>query len=487
MTSTNLPENQPLDPSIRDQTGGKSEVAPLRTAGVPGTAIYGGFIVENERDARLTGTEKYTTYSNVLVNTAIVGAGVRYFLNLVSKAKWRVEPASEDTAAVEMAERIEEIMDSMATPWHRVVRRAAMYRFYGFSLQEWTMRVDEEDGAMVYDDIAPRPQRTIERWDTDRTGRVLGVVQRSAQDGESIYLPRGKLIYMVDDTLDDSPEGLGLFRHLVSRSVTLQRYELLEAWGFERDLRGTPIGRAPLAELERMRQSGELTDAQVSALRAPIETFVRNALKGKDTGLVVDSEPHRGIGETETPINLRQYDIELLRGETTSQPDMARAIERLNREMARVLGVEHLLLGSSSQGSFALSKDKTETFALIVTGTLQEIQEVMENDFLDPLWELNGWDEELRPKFVVEQIQFRDIEQITNALNQLAKAGAPILPDDPAINEIRDQMGISHQPEREIDLLAPNPLNPLAAAVPGAPPLPEEPTPKEEPEDKDEV
>jgi phage gp29-like protein len=144
-------------------------------------------------------------------------------------------------------------------------------------------------------------------------------------------------------------------------------------------------------------------------------------------------------------------------------------------------------LGSSSQGSFALSKDKTETFALIVTGTLQEIQEVMENDFLDPLWELNGWDEELRPKFVVEQIQFRDIEQITNALNQLAKAGAPILPDDPAINEIRDQMGISHQPEREIDLLAPNPLNPLAAAVPGAPPLPEEPTPKEEPEDKDEV
>jgi len=472
MTST----EPPLDPNVRIQTEGGTNPSPTRTAGRPGVAIYGGFIVENENDSRFTGTEKYKTYTNALLNTSIIGAGVRYFLNLVSKAAWRVEAKDpENEAQIEMAERIEKIMNGMKTPWHRVIRRASMYRFYGFSLQEWTMRVDEEDGAFVYDDVAPRSQRTIERWDVTRTGEVLGVIQRSPQDHEAIYIPRGKMVYLVDDSLDDSPEGAGLFRHLAGRALTLNRYELLEAWGFERDLRGTPIGRAPLAELARMEQSGELTAAQVAALRAPIETFVKNAIKGKDTGLVVDSEPHRGTGEQETPISMPQYSVELMRGETTSQPDMANAIERLNREMARVMGVEHLLLGENSQGSFAMSKDKSETFGLIVTSTLQEIQEALEKDFLDPLFELNGWDDELRPDFHVAQIQFRDIEQITNSLSQLAKAGATILPDDPAINEIRDQMGLPHQPDREIDMMAPNPLNPLAAAVPGAPPPEEDP------------
>lgn len=470
MTSTDTP----LDPSIQMQVGAATKPSPFQTVGAPGTAIYGGYIVENERDSRLTGTEKYRTYSNMLANVSIVSAGVRFFLNLLAKAQWKVEPADETTEAEEIAERIEKVMDNMTTPWHRIVRRAAMYRFYGFSLQEWTAKRDDEDGTIIYKDIEPRPQRTIERWDTDRTGTVLGVAQRSVQTNEDLYLPRGKLIYLVDDSLDDSPEGLGLFRHIISRATTLGRYELLEAWGFERDLRGTPVGYAPLAELERMKESGELSPEQVAALRAPVETFVANAIKGKDTGLVLDSAPHRGLGEQQTPINVKQFSVELLQGQATSQPDMAKAIERLNREMARVLGVEHLMLGSDNTGSFALSKDKTQSFGLIVSSTLQEIKQVMESDFLDPLFELNGWDLKLKPKFKVEQIQYRDIEQVTAALVDLARAGATLMPDDPAIKEIRDQLGLSNQPEREIDLMLPNPLNPLAATLPGAPPLPTE-------------
>jgi hypothetical protein len=129
---------------------------------------------------------------------------------------------------------------------------------------------------------------------------------------------------------------------------------------------------------------------------------------------------------------------------------MAMAIERLNREMARVLGVEHLLLGSDSAGSFALSKDKTQSFGLIVASTLQEIKETFQSDFLVPLFELNGWDFDLMPTFKVEQIQYRDIEQVTTALRDMATAGATLMPDDPAINEVRDLLGLSHAPEMEV-------------------------------------
>jgi hypothetical protein len=176
----------------------------------------------------------------------------------VGKANWRVEPADSSEEAETIADTIADIMVDMETPWHRVVRRAAMYRFYGFSLQEWTAK-RRRDGQIGMQDIAPRPQRTVEQWDVSPTGSLLGVVQRSPQTMQPLYLPRGKLIYLVDDSLDDSPQGLGLFRHIAPKAEILARYEVLEGWGFERDLRGTPIGRGPLAEMAQMLNSGNLT------------------------------------------------------------------------------------------------------------------------------------------------------------------------------------------------------------------------------------
>jgi hypothetical protein len=427
--------------------------SPFESVGAPGTAIYSGFIVEGEKDQRLTGRQKYITYSNYLANTAIVAAGVRFFLNIVAKAGWSVDPYDESPLAIEYAEKVERWMHNMTTPWHRVVRRAAMYRFYGFSIQEWTMFRDE-DGAIRYMDIEPRPQQTIERWDTDRSGTVQGVIQRSPQTQEDLYIPRGKCIYMVDDTINDSPEGLGLFRHLAKVAARLERYEILEGWGFERDLRGTPIGRGPLAELEKMVTNGTLTNAQAEALRYPIETWIKNALKGKDTSLFLDSSPYRSTGEQQTPSSTRQWDIELLQGDGGPHEQIAAAIERCNREAARILGIEQLLLGSDSAGSFALSRDKSQNFGLLVDGTLLELRKTFEKDFLDPLFELNGWDKKLKPTFKTEQVQYRDIEQIAEVLVKMSQAGAPLAPNDPAINAMRDLAGLPAAPEEDMTEMA---------------------------------
>ncbi len=476
-----------LDPSVMPP-GGSRKPSPMIAVGAPGTAVYGGYIVTVEKDRRLTGTEKYRTFANILANTSIVSAGVRFFLNLVSRAGWKVVPADDSEEAHEMAELVEDIRNDMVTPWHRIIRRAAMFRFYGFSIQEWTAK-RRDDGVIGFLDVESRPQRTIERWDLDRTGTVLGALQTSPQTQQELYLPRGKIVYLVDDALDDSPEGVGLFRHLVKKAATLDRYEILEGWGFERDLRGTPIGRGPLTELAKMVEAGTMTSEQVSELRAPIETFVSNALKGKDTGLILDSAVWRATGETQAPINVPQWNIELLQGSTTSQPEMAKAIERLNREMARVLGVEQLLLGSDSTGSFALSKDKTQSFGLTVASTLQEIKEAFQRDYLKPLWELNGWDPALMPTFAVEQIQYRDIEQVTAALRDMAQAGATLMPNDPAINEVRAILGLSEAPELDEEMVTA--FQNQAAGIP--PPGSEQPGPGGAPGDnspepnKDEV
>lgn len=448
--------------NILDTDSLNKNPAPDVSAGAMGSVIYNGHLLEEETDARVSGQQKYTTYSQNMANTPIVATGVRFFLHLITKAAWTVKPADESAEALALAEKVEFVMSDMKTPWYRIVRRAAMSRFYGFSIQEWTAKLNDE-GFTGLLDIAPRPQRTITKWDTDDDGYVIGVVQTDPQDGREIYLPRSKIVYIVDDTINDSPEGLGLFRHTVDAVHRLKRYELLEGWSFERDLRGTPIGRAPLSAIQTAVNNGTLTDEEAADLLSPIKSFIKNALAGKDTGMLLESAVWTGGGDSRTPSQTNQWGLDLLKGDPKGQSEVAEAIERVNRDIARALGVEHLLLGSTDRGSFAMSKDKSASFGLVVDSIITEIRETLQHDVIDTLWLLNGWNPKLKPTFRTEAIAYRDIEQVTQALKDLAQAGAPLMPNDPAINEVRMQIGLSEAPEVDEEMVL-NSLFPDPAA-----------------------
>ena len=168
-----------LGPIFRRNT----RVKPTETRGAQGVRVYGGYVSTQEKHPTLsTPAQRYRTYSDILANTSVVAAGVRYFLNLLGGAKWTLVPAEEnDTAAEEYAELATQmILEDPVTPFHRIVRRMGMYRFWGFSIQEWTA-IKREDGRMTLQDVAPRAQRTIEKWDMDESGHVAGVIQRIPQ------------------------------------------------------------------------------------------------------------------------------------------------------------------------------------------------------------------------------------------------------------------------------------------------------------------
>jgi hypothetical protein len=429
----------------------KPSQAKLTPIGVMGTAVYGGYIVTDEKNAQLAGQTRYRTYSDVLANTSIAAAGVRYFLNLISMADWRVDPADAPQGE-ELAEKVEICMNDMTTPWFRVIRRAAMYRFYGFSIQEWTAKPAGEtnDGEprsdrdfISYREIASRPQRTINRWDVDEAGKVYGCTQIKPNDQDEVYLPRRKLIYVTDDSLNDSPEGLGLFRHIVKPAQELARFEQLEGYGFETDLRGIPIGRAPLALLAEAVRNGQMSQEERALMENAMRDFITNHIRNPQLGILLDSIPYAGEDEAARPSNLRQWDIELLKAGNTSQEAVARAIERKNREIARVLGVEQLLLGEGSVGSHALAKDKSQSFSTVVDSTLLEISACLSQDFIDPLWLLNGWPSEAKPRLRAKAVALRDVLQVSQALKDMASAGAMIDPADPAVEEVRLLLGLS--------------------------------------------
>jgi len=434
---------------IKDPTRGPlgvdkpTRVSPTDTLGDIGVAIYSGFIQSNEKDSTLTGQNRYITYSENLVNISIVGAGVRFFLNMVARAVWSAVPSDEkDIEAVDLAEKFEKIIFNMNTPWSRVVRRAAMFKFYGFNIQEWTAK-KQDDGIIGYLDVEPRSNATIERWDTNDRGDVVGVVQRSPQNQKEIYLPREKVVYMVDDSLSDSPEGLGIFRHIAALAKRLLRYEQLEGFGFESDLRGTPVGKAPLVRLAQMKQRGEISAEDFEKIVSPLRSFVSNHIKTPNLGILLDSSPYTSQDSSQRPSSQESWSVELLKGSPGTQQDMNIAINRINHEIARLIGTQHLLLGADGKGTQALSRDISGNFFLIIESALRELSETFEKDLVNPIWEMNSWPEDKKPSLRTSTVQIPDVEQISNVLRNMSQAGAVLAPDDPAINEVRELLGLS--------------------------------------------
>lgn len=426
-----------------------ARVSATKTIGVPGTAIWNGYIEEGEKDSALVGQNKYRTYSDILANISIVAAGTRYFLNLISNATWNIEPVDDTSDAKRFAEDVEFIIDQMNMPWRRVVRKTATYKFYGFSIQEWTAkRLD--NGLIGIGRIDARPQSTIERWMRDEVGDIETVWQRSPQNSNEIEIPRDKLIYIVDDALNDSPEGLGLFRHLAEPTRRLKRFEQLEGYGFESDLRGVPVGRAPFAQLEELVRNGEITETEKTAIVQPLVNFITNHIKNPQLGMLLDSVVYQSTGDNETPSNVRQWDLELLKAGSTSQKEIADTIKRLNEEIARILSMEGLLLGSGPNGTRSLSEGKSNNLAIVVDSTQKEMAETFDRDFIATIGELNGWPKEMWPKFNPEPIRFKDVGEVTQALNDMAGAGAILSPDDPVINAVRGLLSMPEQTEENI-------------------------------------
>lgn len=433
--------------------GGNKTAQPTKMVGSSGTSISGGYVQVIDNNPRLSHGQRQLTTADIMANCSIVAAGLRYFLNLVANPAWQVEPAKDingeesSDEAKAAAEFLESTLYDMNISWVRIIRRSGLFRFHGFGIQEWQAK-RREDGLIGYRTIAVRPVHTISRWDTDENGEVLGVTQTNPDNAQEIYLPRSKIIYLVDDSLSDSPEGFGLFRQVVEPAERLKEYLRIEQQGFERDFRGIPVGRAPLSAIDEAIASGELKQEDKPRLLSGIKNFITMRAKGQSTGLLLDSSTYENQSDTGTSAtSVPQWGMELLSGGSAGIEHVGTSVRRTNEEIARILGVESMLVGDGGGGSRALSEDKSRNLYLTVNSCVMDIAEAFEHDYVGPLWRLNGLDKKLMPTLKPEDVSFKSVSEITAALRDMATAGAVLAPDDPAIQDVRDLLGISRAPE----------------------------------------
>ncbi len=434
---------------------GAASTKPFTEQGVGGTLSYGGFIGNGDRNRSWHSTaQRHATTQDLLTNVSIVAASIRFFLNLVARPKYGIERAEADKDGF-YAEFAESLLHGTDTSWTRLVRRQAVFKFHGHGFHEWVAK-RRDDGLIGFDKIAPRPPHTIQRWDLDPQNNVLGVEQVAMNGGQPVYLPRGKLLYFVDDALSDSPEGLGWARQLIESRDRMNRYLKLEKIGFDRNLAGTPVGRAPYAAIRKAVANAEITEEEGKALTKGLEEFVQLKAREPDTSLIVDSQPYvsfGGNGEASVSTAM-QYGIELLKGDASAIDDLGKAIERTTWDMALIMGTERLLVGREGAGSLALSEDTSQNLWLTCNSAAGDMAEAYDRDLLGPAWALNGMPPEMRPTFKVEDIAFKDVAKLAQVLADMSQAGAILAPDDPAIDDIRDLAGLSRQPEMTAERMA---------------------------------
>lgn len=435
--------------------GERTAPTPNRAQGVSGFAVYGGYIDNREQNAKLLGTERWRTASDILTNISVVAASVRFMMNLIARPEWTFVPAEEDNReAEEYAEFMADVVYDMDSSWTSIVRRMGMFRYHGFGMHEWVLK-KRDDGRVGLKSLYVRPAHTVTRWDMNDDGSVRGVWQTDPQTGKEVYLPRSKVVYLVDDTLTDYPDGMGWFRHLVDPAERLKSLLQLEAVGFERDLSGIPVGRAPITEINQMVKRGDITQAQADSQLAGLRNAVSMQRKSSETGFLFDSQPYFATGaDSETPSSVMQWGLELLTGEPGSLEELGKAVNRLATDMALIMGTDVILTGRDGEGSRALSEDKSRNLYLSANAILVDIAESIDRDVIGPVWAANGFPEEMRPTAKVEDVSFKDIDQMTKALSEMATAGAILAPDDPAFDALRDLMGLPHAPPLDMAMMA---------------------------------
>ena len=416
--------------------------SPYAATGVTGVREYGGFIQSGERNAKVAGRNRYRVYSDNLANISVVAAGVRHFNSLVADARWSFEmPKGMEEEGERWTDLAYQITEDADLSWRQVVKRAGMYRFYGFSLHEIVME-RKTDGVILPKVISPRAQYTIHQWDIDAgTGLVKGVVQLNPINGKFIYIPRSKMLYVTDDSLTTSPEGLGLFRHLVEPVERLKDFQRLEWVGFETDLRGVLVLKAPIAILRQQVADGAIDQTQMDQILNAFKEFAKNHVRGKETSIMHDSSPYHSVDEAARPSTQPQWDVDLLRAGATSLPDLEKAIERIQREIGRIMGVEQLMLGEGS-GSYALAKDKTHSFFREVDSALMDIAHASRRDVLGSVWDINGHDRMTMPRVKTETTWVRDPEVIAKTVRDIKEAGAIIPPDSETFRVLFDNLGL---------------------------------------------
>ena len=339
--------------------------------GHPGLPIFAGR-VSLDRNTRLRWPQAGRIYRDMLDNEPAASALWTAARTLL-RTDVQVDAGGIDDRHKKAGEHVERCLDDMRDSLDTTLKQQASAMFYGFCVQERVFK-RRPDGSVGWAAWALRRQESFERWETDKSGRVVGFTQRPAPDYKqrTMWLKDtakpagwGWATHTIADDSDGNPEGRGALRPMYRYWYMITQFELLGGIGLERGV-GFPVFQRTEAN-----PPIQLTEAQEDSLAAQAERIRQNeqAYVLLPPGIIFRFEPMPGVEAASYLAFIQNFRIWML-----------------STALA-----EFIALGTGDTGSFALGKSKIDLFLKALTGFQNKLCDTINRQAIPQLMKYNGW------------------------------------------------------------------------------------------------
>lgn len=399
----------------------------LSQIGSTGLEHYDGRIYE-EFLPTLRGMKSVKIYQEMQHNDPIVGAILFAVEMLIRQVEFRVQPASDNSADVEMAEFVESCMDDMDMTWQETISEIISMLVYGWSYHEIVYKVRKgnnkdvdkmsrfDDGKIGWGKLPIRSQDTLYKWAFDDNGGIVGMWQQAPPRWELVFIPMEKALLFRTSSVKNNPEGRSVLRNAYRPWYFKKRIEEIEGIGIERDLAGLPVAFVPPDIM------ADDASPQEKAVFNSVKDIVRNVRRDEQEGVVFPAI-YDDNGN-------KLYDFQLMSTGGSRQFDTDAIINRYDQRIAMTILADFILLGHEGVGSFALSSTKTHLFSVALGAWLNSIVSVFNRFAIPRLFKLNGFKVENLPKLVCGDIESIPLTELGEYISKLSGAGVDLFPDD---------------------------------------------------------
>ena len=419
---------------------GRAKQPILAESGASGLIVSRDGRVLEEWLPQLSGSKAAQIYREMSDNDASISAAMYLLEMMVKQVDWSIS-ASEPTESAEFAaEFVDECRQDMDNTWADFISEVMTMCIYGWAFFEVNYKyrrgsVDNryfeskyDDGRVGWRSIAIRGQDSLDRWDLDEDGTILGMWQRPAPSYLMRYIPIEKALLFRTRTHKNNPEGRSLLRGAYKSYYYLKRIQSIEAIGVERDLAGLPIMQVP-PEIMHPNAS-----AAQKSIRTNMENMVQKIKRDAYEGVVLPSEVSLDGSAT-------GYKLALLSSGGRRPIDVDAIIKRYESRIMMSFLSEMLLLGQDSVGSWALADAKTNILAMSIGAMLDSIVDIINRNAIPKLCAYNGIDEADYPKLSHGDMETPDLAQLGSFIAQATAAGV-LVPDESLEQHVREMAGL---------------------------------------------
>lgn len=411
-----------------------------------------GFLFD-EWNKDLSGNRAYRIYREMRDECPAVSAVVMTLENFAKKVTWQMVPASKPikgkktkkwaAEAQRWADFAQSCIEDMAMTWEQCLEQFVSAVWQGFYYGEVVYKTRTEgrhsDGLIAWSRFVNTGAQYVFEWVYDeKDQQIIGLVQNPPNGASpTAYIPKEKALHIVFSSENGSPTGRSCLRAAYSSWKYLKNLRALEGVGYEKDVGGIPIARVPSSMLSSFATTDDAATLNV------IKSQLAGLRKGAQSYLIYPSRID-AVGETGYDFSFAQT------SQSGANAAIDVAIRRYQEEIARAVLAEYMYLGSGSQGSWALSSDKTSNFIESVRGMLDTIAAMFTRQCVSRLMQINGVDPQYWPSLSYTGLDRPDLTKIGEYVTRLASAGVSVT-DEETVRWLRQIGGLPDYFEEPAD------------------------------------